>query len=136
MKAIQRFLLLTTLLTAFSCKDEKTNVKVLVNKFADLECRAMTLREQRFELANQLRFTQDTLMQRSKQADTTRLQSRLIAFNQQKEIMLKQSLLLADSIHTSLDDIMKNQLASKSEKQAFNDMLNEALVQRGCIKKS
>jgi hypothetical protein len=136
MKKLQLLLLLTALLTAFSCKDEKTHVKVLVNKFADLECRAMMLREQRFELANQLRFTQDTLMQRSKQADTTRLQSRLIAFNQQKEAMLKHSLLLADSIHASLNDLMKNQLASKSQKQAFNEMLNETLLQRGCIKKS
>lgn len=120
----------------FSCQSDKTDIKELVDKFADLECRAITLREKRFELANQMRFTQDTLLQITNKADTSRFNLKLAYYNKDKEAVLQQSLSLADSIRTALNDLMKNKLTKENDKAAFNKMLNETLLHRGCIKKS
>jgi hypothetical protein len=122
-------------LLAFSCQSHKANMNEIVNKFADLECRAMTLRENRFALANQLRFTQDTLLNTKTKTDTARLSHNITSFNTNKEILLKQSLSLADSIKTMLNSLMKDQLATERERAKFNQMLNTTLLQRGCLKK-
>lgn len=136
MKVLKFLLLLVVVSLAVSCKNEKTDIKALVDEFANLECRAMTLREQRFELANQLRFTQDSLLLKGNKADTIGLNLKLATLNKQKEAMLKQSLSLADSIRTTLTGLMKNQLVTENDKQTFNEMLNKTLVERGCIKKT
>ena len=81
--------LLLTLMVLGACSGktnnaETTNTKELVNKFADLECRAISLREKRFELANQLRFTQDTLLHTGIKRDTLRLKLKLDSFKKEK----------------------------------------------------
>ena len=118
------------------CSDKKLNVNELANQFADVECRAISLREKRFALANKLRFTQDTLTLRAGTADTIRLKGNLASFNKEKERLLQQSLSLADSIRVQLNDLMQNQLKNQQDKTAFNQSLNNALIARGCINKS
>jgi hypothetical protein len=123
-------------MSAFSCKSEKKDIKGAVDKFADLECRAITLREKRFELANQIRFTEDTLTHPTANADTARLRLKLEGFNKEKETLLKESLSLADTIRLQLNDLMKNQLTDQKDKANFDQLLNATLEQRGCIEKS
>lgn len=135
MKGLKFLLLLVIVSLTLCCRNEKTNIKVLADEFANLECRAMELREQRFELANQLRFTHDTLLQKPG-GDTISLNLKLATLDKQKEAMLKQSLSLADSIHTTLTALMKNHLTNENDKRAFNKMLNKTLLERGCIKRS
>lgn len=117
----------------FSCKSRMTDIKAMADQFADMECRAITLREQRFNLANDIRFTQDTLMHTKNTSDTMRLHLKLEAFDKQKEVTLKQSLSLADSIHTQLNQ-MKEKLTDKNDRAKFEEMLNSNLQQRGCVK--
>lgn len=137
MKNFKLFLLLFIVAASiFGCNNEKTDIKGLVDRFADLECRAMSLRERRFELANQLRFTQDTLLASTAVKDTLRLKLKLESFNKEKDILLQQSLSLADSIKNTLNDIMKNSLTKAEDKHAFNEALNQTLIEKGCIKKS
>ncbi|MDQ6812902.1 MAG: hypothetical protein M3040_04070 [Bacteroidota bacterium] len=124
-----------TLLLLFSCEQHKTDIKKYAEKLAVLECRAIGLREKRFELANRIRFTQDTLRQKAVNSDTFLLTSKLKSYNNEKEIILQQSLSLADSIQSTLKDIMKNQLNNQPDKLAFNELLNQILQQKGCIKK-
>ena len=116
-----------------SCQERKPDLKELVEDFAELECRAISLREKRFELANQIRFTQDSLSIHAGKADTTQFKSKLDSYNLVKNQVLQQSLSLADSIKVRLSDIMQNQLTEVSDKKMFNDMLNKTLEQKGCV---
>lgn len=135
MKNLKLLVCSVIVLITFSCQKHKPDIKQLADKFADLECRAISLREKRFELANQIRFTQDTLLQKHGKADTSKLKLKLKSYNKDKEVTLQQSLSLADSIRNRLNDIMKNQLINEPDKAAFNDMLNKTLQQKGCVEK-
>lgn len=123
------FFLLVNL--TYSCQRAKPDIKGIADNFADMECRAISLREKRFELANQIRFTQDSVLHNS---DSVKLKIKLAVFDQEKEGLLKQSQSLADSIRLKLNDLMKNQLKNEHDKAAFNQMLNEILLKRGCLK--
>ncbi len=87
-----------------SCQQKQPDFKERVNKFADLECRAIGLREKRFALADRIRFTKDSLFQLTNKADTSTLHLKLETYNQDKEVMLQQSVSLADTIKNELND--------------------------------
>jgi len=125
-------LLLTAVVIA-SCSPNKPDINKMANEFSDIECRAMALREKRFALANQIRFTQDTLLHTSNKTDTTRLKTKLQVLNSEKENILKTSLSLADSIKHRLDSLMENHLATPEDKAKFNELLKAALQKRGCV---
>ena len=131
MSRITIFVIFLTILT--SCKNKKQDLNNMAGSFADIECRAMALREKRFALANQIRFTQDTLMHASKITDTARLKTNLKAYNFQKENILQISLNLADSIKHHLDSLMQNHLTTPDDKAQFNGLLKIALHERSCI---
>jgi len=97
-----------------------------------MECRAITLREQRFALANEIRFTQDTLIRANGNVDTARLQSKLGRLNMEKERMTQQSLQLADSIKQTLDSLMSHYLTQQQDKEQFNQLLNAKLKDMHC----
>ena len=99
---------------------------------ADLECKAITLREQRFTLANQIRFTQDTLLKPVSTQDSSRLEQKLFYLNSQKELLTNHSLLLADTIHNQLDSLRKFFFKKESDRTNFDQKLNELIAKRGC----
>jgi hypothetical protein len=139
MKNLQLILISVLTLLIASCKTDKkeeNDVKAIVARFAELECRAVSLREKRFELANQMRFTQDTLMRTPAPQEASRLKLKLEAFNKDKEALVAQSLALADSIKNSLGDLMKNNFKTEQDKRVFDDMLNKTLIERGCVDRS
>jgi hypothetical protein len=127
-------LLMSFIVLIFSCTSKHTqpSLDTMVNDFAQLECRAISLREQRFALANQIRFTQDTLVQFNDKADTARLKAMLNILNTKKEYTTKQSLLLADSIKYTLDSLMSHYLTTKEDKDKFNQLLNNTLANMHC----
>lgn len=122
-------------MSAASCSRSKADVKSMIDKLAGFECRAMLLKEQRFALANQIRFTQDSLVQQTSDAEKTRLQANLDALNKQKDVLVQHSLSLADTIRLQLDSLTQNQSADAKDRASFDKMLNEALEKRGCNKK-
>jgi hypothetical protein len=125
---------LSVILVICSCtsKSEQSSLKEIVDDFAQLECRAIALREQRFALANQIRFTQDTLLHASANSDTARLNAKLKALNVEREHTTQRSLVLADSIKQRLDSLMSKYLTKVDDKEQFNQMLHAALENMHC----
>lgn len=135
MKSNAFFILpLFIVLIVCSCtpKPEQPSLKKIVNDFAQLECRAIALREQRFALANQIRFTQDTLLHASDKSNTARLNAKLKALNIKREHTTERSLVLADSIKHRLDSLMSNHLTKEEYKDQFNQMLHTTLENMHC----
>ena len=120
--------------TLFACRQQR-DVDEKVNYIADLECRAVVLRESRFALANQIRFAQDTLLKTKRAEDTLRLVQQIQTFTHEKDTLLQHSLQLADTIHLQLDSLRKFIFSDNNDRKQFEQKLNEALQRRGCIKK-
>lgn len=127
---------LIILFTIISCKRPQSNTRELAERFSALECRAIAIREKRFALADEIRFTEDTLLlQENKKTDTKQLKLKLAALNENKAVLLQQSLALADTIKKNLAELMNDSLKNESDKTAFNNELNDILLKKGCIKK-
>ncbi len=131
----QLLLIVAVLVSCFfvSC-NRKSKLDDKVTYIANLECRAMVMREQRFALANQLRFAQDTLSTTKYSSDSQRLSNEIQTFSQEKNSLLQHSLQLADSIHLQLDSLRKFVFTEKNDKKQFEQKLNEALRRKGCLK--
>ncbi len=114
-----------------SCHSAESSIDEKVNQLAAMECRAITLREQRFALANNIRFTQDTLRQ-IRTSDSLRLSRNLVSFDQEKEKLFGESSLLADSIRILQDSLRKFMLTTPEDQHRFDDMLRLKLEQMGC----
>lgn len=113
-----------------SCnKSVPDNHKKLEN-LADNTCRAIDYRKQRYSVANQIRFAQDTLMQTKSKVDSDRLQKRLQMLSGKKSILLKESLSLADTIRLQLDSLMP--YTDKQAQKRFTVSLDSILAKRGC----
>jgi hypothetical protein len=136
MKRVTIIFFAIIVVSVFGCKRNSKSLGIAVDRFAALECRAISLRERRFDLANQIRFTEDSLLEKSNKGDTVRLRIKLNDLNKEKEVVLKQSLSLADTIRMQLDDLKKNQLADEKDKADFDRLLNASLEKRGCLKKT
>ena len=100
----------------FSCEENNPDINTLVTKFSNLECRAYTLREKRYELADKIRFTEDSVqMNQNNQKSGTALKGQLKLFLKEKETVTKESLQLADTIRLQLDSIVKFQLKTEEK---------------------
>jgi hypothetical protein len=120
------------LLTICCACNEPTpaNHKAELEQLADKTCRAIDIRKQRFLLADNIRFTQDTLLRTKSKSDSDRLQGRLKLYLEQKPILLKQSLDLADTIRMELDNLLP--LTDKVAQDQFTKSLDSLLVLKGC----
>ncbi len=105
------------------------NLQDLTNDLADVECQAIQLREQRFQLANTIRFTQDSLLKSG--SDSLTWVKKLQQLDAEKQMLLAKSLQLADTITRKTNAALGN-LSDKEKQQAFSAMLDEALKKRGC----
>lgn len=130
---LRNFLLIAVVIV--SCKANKPDINLLVNNFSEIECRSISLRTQRFILANKIRYTQDTLIHTHNYNDTSRLNKNLKDLSKEKENILGASLVLADSIKKQLDRIFQNHLADTAYKTKFNRLLNTTLKKKGCLEK-
>ena len=129
---IGRYLLVISMLILFSCNnissDKETMVKLLVN----MECRAIELKNKRFQLADNIRYAQDTLLHFKSITDTDLIQIRLKNYDIQKQLIVNQSLTLADSIKLQMEIIMPRYFNTKKKEMEFNMLLDEALKKNGC----
>ena len=98
---------------------------------AELECRAISLRNQRFQLANTIRFAEDSIL-KNLTADSGKIKSELVLLQQQKESLLQRSLSLSDTIRKQLDSLEKNVFNGAESKQQFNDELQKAMSNLDC----
>ena len=132
LRLVGYFVLLFCTLTTVSCTSKK-HLSIIVSDFADIECRAIRLREFRFDLANKVRFAEDTLMHTHLLADSQRLRYRLKDLRPQQDSVAVVSRLLADSIRLKFDNLTKEELKTKDKQVEFNKQLNDTLKARDCV---
>jgi hypothetical protein len=101
-----------------------------LEQLADRSCRATDIRQQRFALADKIRFTQDSLAKAKNGAGSQRLQSRLKGYLEQKNILLKASLALADTIRVQLDSLLP--YTDKAAQKRFTAALDSIIKAKGC----
>ena len=128
-----KYVLLIFLL-ATSCKsgEKKADFSGMAQSIADIECRAISIREKRFDIANKIRFTLDTLLL-TKNIDSVRLKLKFAFLNNEKETIISKSQLMADTIKNLIDSLSKNFLIDPASKKQFSDSLNAILAKRRCI---
>lgn len=114
-------------------KNDVAGVDSIALKFSDLECRAYALREERFLLADKMRFAQDSIDDKSTTTFARqKLQDSLKNWLAMKQDILAQSLRLADTIKFQLDSIIKIKLRTQENLKRFDEALTIELSRRNC----
>ena len=108
-----------------SCDNHEPNFRALAAEIAIIECRAEKLKDHRFALADKMRFKQDTILEKSK--DTMELHNQLVEMEKEKQVLLTQSLQLADTIKQKMEFLMTNYLTDKKRENEFNQFLTEEI---------
>ena len=125
--------LAAVVLNSCSSTNEKESAVDPVEWMADLHCEAVELRKARFELADRMRFIQDTIMlPQTSDSLKSVLQSKLDALEPYKDSVVTRSLDLAKVIKFKLDSLIENELAKGEERKAFDERLTAVLKERGC----
>lgn len=128
MKVITCLFLLTII---YSCnKPVAAKHSAKLDQLAQSTCEAISIRQQRFALANKIRFTQDSLTNAKTSNDSQRLQARLKKYLMQKDLLLKASLAHAAAIRLKLDSLIP--YGDKNAQKRFTATLDSLLVKRGC----
>ncbi len=132
-KLIIEVALAAVVLNSCSSTNEKESLVDPVEWMADLHCEAVELRKARFELADRMRFIQDTIMlPQTSDSLKSVLQNKLDALEPYKDSVVTRSLDLAKVIKFKLDSLIENELAKGEERKAFDERLTAVLKERGC----
>lgn len=132
MKYLHIITILIFITALSSCNEKKKSLDAVVHDLAVVECRAMQLKDKRFELADRIRFTEDTILKIGASADTMPYHEKMVKLAEAKELLLKNSLLLADSIKTTLDSVSLHYFTDKKTEKEFAELLDAALKANGC----
>ncbi|MCF8463242.1 MAG: hypothetical protein K9G41_00260 [Flavobacteriales bacterium] len=100
---------------------------------ADLHCEAVSLRKARFELADKMRFMEDTLMQ-SSTSDSAKalLRTQLDNLEPYKDSIVNRSLELSKIIKFTLDSLIEQEFTEMVQRKSFDVELAAELEKRGC----
>lgn len=132
LRVLGSFLVITLLA---SCKSEpsKETKSDAVQLMADLHCEAVSFRKARFELADKMRFMEDTLIQPTT-ADSVkvRLKQELDALTPYKDSVVTGGLELAKVIKSKLDSLIEQEFTEQSQRELFDAELTAELERRGC----
>ncbi|TNF24369.1 MAG: hypothetical protein EP314_07930 [Bacteroidetes bacterium] len=120
-------------LTSCGKKDKGTSAVDPVAMMANLHCEAVQLRKARFELADRMRFIQDTLMLHTT-SDSLKLslQEQLDELEPYKDSIVTRSLDLAKVIKFKLDSLIEQELEQGTERKTFDEKLTAKLKELGC----
>jgi len=129
---IGRYFLIISMLILFSCNNTSSDKETMVKLLVNMECRAIEIKNKRFQLADNIRYAQDTLLNLKSITDTALIQLRLKDWDIQKQLIVNQSLALADSIKLQMEIIMPRYFNNKKKEMEFNLLLDEALKKNGC----
>ncbi len=129
-------LLIIFVVAAFvACENEATKEvgEDPVQWMADLHCEAVSLRKARFELADKMRFIEDTLILPNT-SDSTKavLQTQLNDLQPYKDSVVNRSLDLAKVIKFKLDSLIEQEFIETAQRKAFDAELAVELEKRGC----
>ena len=107
---------------SLSCQ-QGVDVDKLVAEYAKVQCRAIVLKDKRYELADHLRSIELDSINKKREIDSLHV---VIA-----EIK-NQSLMLADSIKNKLNDLFTNELSDKNQQKEFTSKLENFITDHGC----
>ena len=126
-------IIISVAIISCSCKSEHQQMNASVAAIAKLECSAISLRNQRFSLADKIRFGQDSLMSLTKAGrDTASLNKHLSALDSEKQVLHLKSVVLADSIKATMEKVMALYIGNKEEERLFNHLLDSTLKSGSC----
>lgn len=114
----------------YSCHSSNTDYRNTLNFLASKTCEAISLKNERFALADKIRFMQDTLLSVKGNKKALILKDKLNVLLKHKSKILQQSLVLADIIRVKLDSL--NTLYNKAEMNSFNISIDSLLSKKGC----
>lgn len=121
-------------LAIFACKSPRPDFETIVTDFADLECRAIELRKQRYQLADDMRFADDTLIADTSGEETkARMKEKLMKLDAGKDDLVGHGLALADTIQKTLDSLIAGPLKKIEDRKEFDKLLEAELRERGCL---
>lgn len=117
----------------YNCGTKTNELQLLVNSqlLAGLYCEAKFLRIQRFELADQIRFAEDSLSKIRSDDQHTTLILRLDSLQNLIEPLAKQTKALADSIHATQQGFYQKFYNTK-EKRTVLDQAFQKRIQENC----
>ncbi len=95
-----------------------------------LHCRAIELRETRFEIADSLRFLNDSLSNRVDTSFSMEMADQLKELYRRQEVVSQEGYALADTIRDRMTLVMKE--LNPDQKRDFNDSVAVAVHRRGC----
>jgi hypothetical protein len=120
------------LLAMCSCNNagKAGNNNARLEQLANRTCRAKALSAHRYALADSIRFAQDTLSHAKTKADSSRLQSRLKIYLENKPKVIKASLALADTIRMQMDSLIP--YGDKAAERRFTASFDSIMTKKGC----
>lgn len=123
---IKRFMFLSILsvLVFVSCAERENNIDV--KNIAKLSCTATSLKQQRFALADSIRFYEDSVLNFSKsdQFKKNRWQKILESMSERKLKLMKESRTLADALNDQI--YAATRTMTLDEKRDFNKILEKS----------
>jgi hypothetical protein len=100
----------------------------IVAEFLPLERRAMHLREARFALADSIRFATADLLATPDGAARSGLEARLRGMEARRDLLVDESLAVADTIRAALAVILEEKLPGREDQRAFHGRLQAELA--------
>lgn len=127
------FLLAVVVLVACESKAPERTGADSVQLMADLHCQAVEFRKARFELADKMRFMEDTLMRTSTPDSVKeRLTRELEELTPYKDSIVTGGLELAKVIKSKLDSLIEIEFTEQEQRKNFDAQLTTELEKRGC----
>jgi hypothetical protein len=109
-----------------SCTFTKNSAIDDVKRIKKLESQAVFIRIDRFNLGTYIRTIEDSLIHKSKQTDTLDLHKKLDSIKIIKEVILRQTYDLADSIKIEIDKSMEKRVTDAKYKEIFDKEMGKS----------
>jgi hypothetical protein len=109
-----------------SCTFTKNSAIDDVKRIKKLESQAVFIRIDRFNLGTYIRTIEDSLIHKSKQTDTLDLHKKLDSIKIIKEVILRKTYDLADSIKIEIDKSMEKRVTDAKYKEIFDKEMGKS----------
>lgn len=119
---MMRYISLTFLVLLNACSNEP-DIDAIAMEFSDIECRAITLKDKRFDLSEKLRAVEKDSIIKKYEIDS---------LNDVINVVKEESLAMADSIKARMEFLFEHQLRRQSDRIVFLEKLKEIITKRKC----
>ena len=117
-----RFISLTFLVLLNACTN-RPDIDAIAMEFSDIECRAIILKDKRFDLSEKLRAVEKDSIIKKYEIDS---------LNDVINVVKAESLVIADSIKARMEFLFEHKLRRQSDRIVFLEKLKEIITKRKC----